>query len=78
MKPRYIILGILGYSLRNKIPIVGNQGEGEMGSMEGWKRKPPSTLCRWGAEKRDIEMSESALLTHGLTDANPMPRKSPH
>jgi hypothetical protein len=35
VKPRYSILGISGYSLRNKIPIVGNNGEGEVGSMEG-------------------------------------------
>jgi predicted secreted Zn-dependent protease len=31
VKPKYRILGILGHSLRNKIPIVGNQGEREVG-----------------------------------------------
>ena len=30
-------LGILVHSLRNKIPIVGNQGESEVGSIEGWR-----------------------------------------
>ena len=43
--------------------------------MEGWKRKPPPTLCRWGAEKRDIEKSEPSRSHHGLSNANPMPRK---
>ena len=38
MKPRYRILGILGYSLRNKIPIVGKHGEGEMDSMKRWEQ----------------------------------------
>ena len=37
VRTRYGSLGILGHSLRNKIPIVSNYGEGEMGSMEGWK-----------------------------------------
>jgi hypothetical protein len=32
VKPRYRILGILGHTLRNKIPIVGNQGASEVGS----------------------------------------------
>lgn len=32
LKTRYGSLGTLGYSLRNKIPIVGNQGESEMGA----------------------------------------------
>jgi hypothetical protein len=36
VKSRYRILGILGHSLRNKIPIVGNQGESEVCSMEEW------------------------------------------
>jgi len=36
VKPRYRILGILGHSLRNKIPIVGNQGESEVGSTSGF------------------------------------------
>ena len=31
-KTGYGSLGTLGYSLRNKIPIVGNQGESEMGA----------------------------------------------
>ena len=36
VKPRYRSLGILGHSLRNKIPIVGNQGESEVGSADGF------------------------------------------
>ena len=54
MRTRYGSLGILGHSLRNKIPIVSNYGEGEMGSMEGWKRKPPSVpqQSRWGQSER--------------------------
>lgn len=32
LKTGYGSLGTLGYSLRNKIPIVGNQGESEMGA----------------------------------------------
>jgi hypothetical protein len=35
VKFRYRILGILGYSLRNKIPLVGNQVESEVDSIEG-------------------------------------------
>ena len=34
LKTRYGSLGILGHSLRNKIPIVGNQGEREAGSRD--------------------------------------------
>jgi len=34
VQTRYGSLGILGYSLRNKIPIVGNQGEKEAGSKD--------------------------------------------
>jgi len=36
LKSRYGSLGILGHSLRNKIPIVGNQGESEVGSTDGF------------------------------------------
>jgi hypothetical protein len=35
---RYGSLGILGHSLRNKIPIVGSQGESEVSRMEGWEQ----------------------------------------
>jgi len=38
VRTRYGSLGILGHSLRNKIPIVGNQGESEVGSMERWEQ----------------------------------------
>jgi hypothetical protein len=38
LETRYGSLGILGHSLRNKIPIVGNQGESEVGSMEAGSR----------------------------------------
>ena len=38
VQTRYGSLGILGHSLRNKIPIVGNQGESKVGSMEGWEQ----------------------------------------
>ena len=34
VQTRYGSLGILGHSLRNKIPIVGNQGEREAGSTD--------------------------------------------
>ncbi len=34
VQARYGSLGILGHSLRNKIPIVGNQGEREAGSTD--------------------------------------------
>ena len=38
MWTKYGNLGILGHSLRNKIPIVGNQGVSEAGSRDrfGW------------------------------------------
>jgi hypothetical protein len=39
LKTRYGSLGILGYSLRNKIPIVGNQVESEMGAKSGLGRR---------------------------------------
>jgi hypothetical protein len=35
LKPRHRILGILGHSLGNKIPLVDNQEDSEMDSMEG-------------------------------------------
>jgi hypothetical protein len=38
VQTRYGSLGILGHTLRNKIPIVGNQGESEVGSTEGLGR----------------------------------------
>ena len=37
LKERYESLGILGHNLRNIIPFVGNQGEGETGHMERWR-----------------------------------------
>ena len=42
VKPRYRSLGILGHSLRNKIPIVGNQGESEVIAKQ--KTEPLLTL----------------------------------
>jgi hypothetical protein len=38
VKLKYGSVGILGHSLRNKIPIVGNQGESKVDSMEGWEQ----------------------------------------
>jgi hypothetical protein len=35
---RYGNLGILGHSLRNKVPLASNQGESEVSSTEGWER----------------------------------------
>ena len=37
----YGSLSILGHTLRNIIPLVGNQGESGVGSVEGWT----SGLC---------------------------------
>jgi len=39
VKTRYGSLGILGHSLRNKIPIVGKQGEKEVGSRDRFEWK---------------------------------------
>jgi len=38
LKTRYGSLGISGHSLRNKIPIVGNQGESGVSSTGGFER----------------------------------------
>ena len=38
VRPKYGSVGILGHSLRNKIPIVGNQGESKVDIMEGWEQ----------------------------------------
>jgi hypothetical protein len=38
VKLKYGSVGILGHSLRNKIPIVGNQEESAVGSMKGWEQ----------------------------------------
>jgi hypothetical protein len=35
VRTRYGSLGILGHSLRNKIPIVGKQGERELAHFQG-------------------------------------------
>jgi hypothetical protein len=47
----YGSLSILGHSLRNKIPLVGNQGESWVDSMEGWKDR------RAYKPKRHIQMT---------------------
>jgi hypothetical protein len=38
LKTRYGSLSILCHSLRNIIPLVGNQGESKVDSMEGWEQ----------------------------------------
>jgi hypothetical protein len=38
LKERYESLGILGHSLRNIIPFVGNQVESEVDGIERWER----------------------------------------
>ena len=48
MRTRYGSLGILGHSLRNKIPIVGNQGESEVRA-----KKFPTLECYESGEVRD-------------------------
>jgi hypothetical protein len=50
VQARYGSLGILGHSLRNKIPFIGNQGESKVGSMEGWKKEPPLTTVPRASE----------------------------
>ncbi len=37
VQARYGSLGILGHSLRNKIPLVGNQGDNRVGSTDGFE-----------------------------------------
>jgi len=40
VNPRFLGLGILGNSLRNIIPFVGSRLQSEVGSREGFERKP--------------------------------------
>ena len=49
---------------KKKVEPVRNQGESEVGSMEGWKRKPPPTLLPMGATHDRGIVSESANSLH--------------
>jgi hypothetical protein len=48
----------------------------DAGSMGGLEKNTPIGPMPMGVEQRDIEESELPCSRHGLTHANPMPRKS--
>jgi len=63
---RYGGIGILGHSLRNKIPIVGNQGERERG-----RQAVRTGLSGYGIEKSKDTLTKAEVNITSLNSHSP-------